>query len=67
MTKDEWPKFEKRKVSFNNGDVPARTITIILTPTTDEDKAIRNWITANGMGLIRSWKVLKQEVSDVTP
>jgi len=57
----EWPKYEKRRVSFNNGEVPDRTITIILTPFTDEDKAIRNWISANGIGLIKSWKVLKQE------
>ena len=55
---NEWPKYEKRRVSFNNGDVPARTITIVLTPFTDEDKAIRNWIADNGMGLIRSWKNL---------
>jgi len=54
----DYPKFEKRIVSFNNGDVPDRTITICITPFDDEDKAIRNWISANGMGLIRSFKCI---------
>jgi len=52
----EWPKYEKRIVSFNNCELSARTITIMLTPLIDEDEAIRNWITLHGMGLIRSFK-----------
>ena len=60
----DWPKYEKRRVSFNNGDVPTRTITIILTPLINEDEAIRNWVYRNGMGLIWSWKNLGEPTTE---
>ena len=62
----DYPQYERRIVSFNNGDVPDKTITICITPFDNEDKAIRTWISANGMGLIHSFKCIGSPTEDKT-
>ena len=53
---NKYPKPEKLKMTFNNGEV-RRTIIVYITPFDDRDKAIRNWIKSNGMGLLYNFRV----------
>jgi len=54
----DYPIHKTVRVLFNGGAVGPRDIQIMITPFEKEDEAIRTWIRRNGMGLLRSWRVL---------